>query len=255
SGGTVKVSNSSQDVNRPEDKRVALERLLRARADRSKLSVAQERLWFLDQLEPNNAAYNVQASVALQGSLDVAALTGCLDEILGRHEGLRSEFLIRRARPFLAISAEARLGLSVVELEAMPAPERRAAVAERARDEARQPFDLAKSPLLRATLIRVAPEEHVLVLTAHRIVAAEASLEVLVRELAALYDAYSRGEPSPLSAPPRQHADFTAWQRQWARSGAFDDQLSYWVEQLGEDLPAIELPADRPRPAAQTYRG
>lgn len=251
----MKVSSSSQDVNPPEDKRVALERLLRARADRTRLSVAQERLWFLDQLEPNNAAYNVQAAVALHGTLDVAALEGCLDELLRRHEVLRSEFLIRRARPFLAISPEARLGLSVGELEAVPASERRAAVAERARDEARRPFDLAKSPLLRPTLVRVAPEEHVLLLTAHRIVADEASLDVLVRELAALYDPFSRGEPSPLPAPTRQHADFIAWQRQWVRSAAFEEQLSYWVGQLGEDLPAVEVPADRSRPAAQTYRG
>ncbi len=251
----MNVSNSPQDVNGPEDKRAAVERLLRAKADRSKLSVAQERLWFLDQLEPNNAAYNVQTAVTLRGTLDVTALQGCVDELLRRHEVLRSEFLIRRARPFLAIAPEAKLGLSIVEPESAAASERAAAVAERARDEARRPFDLAKSPLLRATLIRVTPEEHVLLLTAHRIVADEASLEVVVRELAALYDAFSRGEPSPLPAPRRQHADFTVSQRQWVRSAAFEEQLSYWVGQLGEDLPAVEVPADRPRPAAQTYRG
>jgi amino acid adenylation domain-containing protein/thioester reductase-like protein len=251
----VNVSNSPQNVNGPEAKRAALARLLRAKADRSKLSVAQERLWFLDQLEPNNAAYNVQAAVTLRGTLDVAALQSCLDELLRRHEVLRSEFLIRRARPFLAIAPEANLGLPVVELGSGVAPERAAAVAERAHDEARRPFDLAKSPLLRATLIRVTPEEHVLLLTAHRIAADEASLEVVVRELATLYDAFSRGEPSPLPAPGRQHADFTVSQRQWVRSGAFEEQLSYWVGQLGENLPAVDVPADRPRPAAQTYRG
>jgi len=251
----VNVSNSPQDVNGAEDKRAALERLLRARADRSKLSVAQERLWFLDQLEPNNAVYNVQAAVTLRGTLDVAALQGCLDELLRRHEVLRSEFLIRRARPFLTTAPEAKAGLTVVELESAAASERVPAVTERARDEARRPFDLAKSPLFRATLIRVTPGEHVLLLTAHRAVADEASLEVVVRELAALYGAFSRGEPSPLPAPGRQHADFTASQRQWVRSAAFEEQLSYWVGQLGEDLPAVEVAGDRPRPAAQTYHG
>jgi amino acid adenylation domain-containing protein len=219
------------------------------------LSFAQQRLWFLDKLEPGSSVYNLPTAVRLQGALNIAALTGSINEIVRRHEALRTAFAAADGEPFQVILPTLTLQLPVVDLQHFP-PEQRLAVAlARALEEAHRPFDLATGPLLRAALLRLSPEEHLLVLTLHHIVSDAWSLDVLFRELAALYEAFCLGKPSPLPELPVQYADFAVWQRQWLAGSVLESQLSYWRSQLGGSLSALELPCDFPRPAVQDYRG
>ena len=219
------------------------------------LSFAQERLWFLDQLEPGNTAYGIPAAYRLQGSLDVAALEWGLNEIVRRHEALRTTFEVVDGRPVQITAPDLRLMLPVEYLREFPEAEREAEVQRQATEEAQRSFDLAKGPLLRITLLRLGEEEHVLLLTMHHIVSDDWSMGVFNRELSALYEAFSAGEPSPLPELPIQYADFAVWQREWLQGEVLEEQLAYWGGQLGGDLPVLELPTDRPRPAAQTFRG
>jgi hypothetical protein len=219
------------------------------------LSFAQQRLWFLDKLEPGSPVYNLPIAVRLQGGLNIAALTGSINEIVRRHEALRTVFAAADGEPFQEIVPTLTVRLPVVDLQHFPGEQRVAVAQQQALEEAYRPFDLATGPLLRAALLRLSPEEHLLVLTFHHIVSDAWSLDVLFRELAALYEAFCLGKPSPLPELPVQYADFTVWQRQWLTGGVLESQLSYWRSQLGGSLPALELPCDFPRPAVQDYRG
>jgi amino acid adenylation domain-containing protein len=219
------------------------------------LSFAQQRLWFLDQFEPNSAVYNIPAAVRLSGTLDAAALERSFNEVVRRHEILRTGFALVNGQPAQEIADSLALTLPVLDLSWMNEREREAEVRRRASEEAQLPFDLTRAPLWRATLLRVAPDEHVLLLTMHHIISDAWSMGILIREVAALYEAFTRGQKSPLPELPIQYADFAHWQRQWLEGERLDAQLSYWREQLA-DIPALlELPTDRPRPAVQTYRG
>jgi len=226
-----------------------------SRKEELPLSFAQERLWFLDQLEPGNTAYGIPIAYRLQGSLDVAALEWSLNEIVRRHEVLRATFAVVDGRPAQVIAPEMRLTLPVEDLRGLPEAEQEAEVERWATEEAHHPFDLAQGPLLRATLLRLNEEEHVLLLTMHHIVSDGWSMGVFNRELAVLYEAFSAGEPSPLPELPIQYADFAVWQRGWLQGEVLEEQLAYWRQHLGDDLPVLELPTDRPRPAAQSFRG
>ncbi len=220
------------------------------------LSFAQERLWFLDQLGPGNPAYHITAAVRLKGELDEGALQRCLDEIVRRHEILRTSFAAPDGRPAQLVSPPAALPLARHDLSAL-APERRPAALRRLlSEEARRPFRLERGPLLRVTLLRLAPSEHVLLFVMHHIVSDGWSMRVLVGELGALYAAFVAGRPSPLPELPVQYADYAAWQREWLRGEVLDRQLAYWRGRLeGAGEAALELPADRRRPAAMSHGG
>jgi amino acid adenylation domain-containing protein len=234
-------------------KPIRLERV--ARTGTLPLSYAQQRLWFIHQLEPDSPAYNIPLAVRLTGHLDPSALARSLSEIVRRHEALRTTFSLHDARPYQLIHPPAPIELPLTDLSALPGAEREQAAQRIAEEEARLPFDLGRGPLLRARLLRLDAEEHVLLFTTHHIVSDGWSLGVLVREVGALYGAYSRGEESPLEELEIQYADYAAWQRGWLTGEVLERQLAYWRERLAGAATALELPTDRPRPAAQTFRG
>src|SRR3954447_8569102 len=218
------------------------------------LSFAQERLWFLDQLEPGSATYNIRTAVRLSGELDVEALRQAIEGIGGRHESLRTVFSATDRGPVQRSLPSVRLELPLLDLSLLPADDREPVAREPAEEESRRSFDLVDGPLLRVSLLRLDPREHVAVLTIHHIVGDGWSMGILVRELVALYAAAVEGRPSLLPELPIQYADFAVWQRQWLSGEVLEGQIAYWRQRLGE-VPALELPTDRPRPAVQTFKG
>jgi amino acid adenylation domain-containing protein len=217
------------------------------------LSFAQERLWFLDRLAPGSAFYNLPAGLRLRGALSVAALGQSLTEIVRRHEALRTTFLATPEGPVQHIRAAAPFPLPLVDLTGLPAATEVALVL--AAEEAARPFDLAEGPLVRGTLLRLAPADHLLLLDMHHIVSDGWSMGVLVGELEALYPAFAAGRPSPLPELPVQYGDYAVWQRQYLSGEVLEAQLAYWREHLAGAPVALELPTDRPRPPAQTFGG
>ena len=216
-------------------------------------SSAQQRLWFLDQLAPGDASYNIPSAVRLKGDLDVPALGKALNEVVRRHEVLRTTFAAEGGVPHQLIAPDLDLTLAVEDLRTIEESDREDE-SRRIEEEARTPFDLAAGPPLRARLLRLADREHILLVTMHHIAADAWSIGVLIRELAALYDAYRDGKPSPLPEPTIQYADYAAWQRTWLQGDAIRAQLDYWTDRLA-GLPTLELPTDRPRPPAMSGRG
>ncbi|MCA1614248.1 MAG: condensation domain-containing protein [Acidobacteria bacterium] len=219
------------------------------------LSYSQRRLWFLDQLDPGSAAYNIPTAVRLRGALGVGNFGRSLDEIVRRHETLRTTFKAVEGRPVQVIAPSLALPLAVEDLTGFGADVREAEVMRLAAAEARLPFDLAQGPLLRARLLRLGAAEHVLLLTMHHIICDGWSMGVFIRELAAVYEAFGAGKPSPLPDLPIQYADYAAWEREHLQGGVAARQLDYWKRQLGGELPVLRLHTDRPRPLAQTFRG
>ena len=219
------------------------------------LSFAQQRLWFLDQLAPGSPLYNIPSAVRLGGPLDVSALSRGLQELLRRHDALRTTFASREGGPVQLIAESLSIPLDVLDVAYLPPSEREARARELARQEALRPFDLERGPLVRTTLLRMAPEEHVLLLTLHHIASDGWSMSVLVHELAALYEAFSSGQPPSLPALSLQYADFACWQRSWLQGEVLQTQLSYWKQQLAGAALTLELPTDHPRPPIQTHRG
>ncbi|VVN21638.1 Linear gramicidin synthase subunit D [Pseudomonas fluorescens] len=216
------------------------------------LSYAQERQWFLWQLEPTSNAYHVPAALRLRGSLDLAALQRSFDTLIGRHESLRTRFIQRDEQTLQQIDAPAPLALVVQACaDGLDAERLKALVAE----ETLTLFDLQQGPLLRVRLLKLAADDHVLVLTLHHIVSDGWSMQVMVDELIELYTGFSAGQPRQLPPLPVQYADYAVWQRQWMDGGERERQLAYWTAHLGGEQPLLELPADRPRPAEQSYRG
>jgi len=219
------------------------------------LSFAQQRLWFLDQLVPGSASYNIPSAVRMRGRLDVVALEKSLQELVRRHEGLRATFPSVDGRPVQVISPDIGLILPLIDLQELSESEREMVARRVATEEAHQPFTLTQGPLLRATLLRLGAEDHVLLMTVHHITADGWSIGILVQEFATLYDAFAARRPSPLPDLPVHYADFAAWQRQWLQGDVFETQLSYWKRQWAGSPPVLALPTDRPRPAVQTFRG
>ena len=212
------------------------------RPDALPLSFAQQRLWFLDQLEPGSAAYNTLLALRLRGRLDVEALRRTLETMVERHEALRTTFASHDGEPVQRIAGPAAWSLPCIDLDSAEALDAHALA------EAEQPFDLATGPLLRTTLVHLGDEEHVLLATTHHIISDGWSLGVLVREMMALYPAYAAGKTPSLPPLPVQYADFALWQRGWLRGELLAQQLGYWRERLA-GVPALALPTDRPRPA------
>ena len=219
------------------------------------LSYAQQRIWFLDQLEPNTPVYNIPDTHSFKGPLNLAALERTLSEIVRRHESLRTTFHSIDGEPVQVIAEPQPQKLEVIDLSDLPEPEREAEAERMADEEAQQPFDLTRGPLFRFRIVRLAEEQHILLLTMHHIISDGWSLGVFGHELATLYQAYTTGESSPLPELTIQYADFAVWQREWLRGEVLERQLAYWREQLGGELPVLELLTDRPRPPLQTYRG
>jgi amino acid adenylation domain-containing protein len=219
------------------------------------LSFAQERLWFMDQLEPNRPIYNLPDTHVFKGPLDFDALQRALTEIVRRHESLRTTFQTVDGDPVQVIAPPQPLALQVIDLSDLPPQERQAKAQQLADDDAQQPFELSRGPLFRVQLVRLAEEEHLLLITMHHIISDGWSIKILGRELAELYEAYRTGESLPLPELPIQYADFAVWQREWMRGELLEKQLEYWRKQLGGELQELELPMDHARPARQNFRG
>jgi amino acid adenylation domain-containing protein len=226
-----------------------------SRAKDLPLSLSQQRLWFLDQFEPGNVAYNIQESRRIKGMLNITVLKQSLTEIVRRHEALRTTFTVVEEHPVQRISSPEAFPLSEVDLRHLPDLVREAEAQRLRTAEAVCPFDLAKGPLFRATLLQYSKEEYSLLFTMHHIISDGWSLEVLGRELWALYEAFSKGCLSPLPELPIQYADYAQWQWEWFQGEVLEKQLDYWKVQLRGAPQVLELPTDRPRPAVQSFRG
>ena len=211
------------------------------------LSFAQQALWFLDQLSPGQATFNVPAVVRIEGPLDADALERSFQEIVQRHEALRTTFAIVDGRPVQVIAESLDLALEGVDLCAFAADQREAEAVRLAAEEARRPFDLARGPLVRATLLRLDERDHALLLTMHHIVTDGWSFGVAAHELTTLYASFRDGTPAALPELPIQYADFAHWQRNRLQGEVLDQLLGYWSKQLAGVVP-LELPTDRPRP-------
>jgi hypothetical protein len=219
----------------------------------TRLSYSQERLWFLDQLDPGNPAYHRPWAVRLQGALDAAALEGCLNEIIRRHEILRTNYTAVDGIPMQSVRAHAPRALPIVDLtQALPA-EREARARDRIAAEALRPFDLGHDDLTRPLLLKLGDEDHVLLFLTHHIAFDGWSEGVLLRELAALYPARIAGRPSPLPEPQVQYADFAAWQRTRQADGQIGPHLRYWKQVFAAPPPRLQLPTDPRHHAASGW--
>ena len=219
------------------------------------LSFAQERLWFLEQLGLAGGSYNIATTIRMQGTLDADALQRAFAELVRRHESLRTRIATVDGRPVQVIDPPNDRALGVVDLSDS-APDMQAAATQRlAHDDAAQPFDLAGAPPFRASLVRLAPDHHLLLLAMHHIVSDAWSIELLIRDIAALYGAFRAGRPSPLNLLPVQYADYALWQRRWLSGPTLERQLAYWTKQLSGGPEALDLPFDRPPRAAPSFGG
>ncbi len=253
---TVAGLAESLDLSRRDDKSLQLAPIRPVLRDGDlPLSFAQQRLWFIDQLDPGNPVYNFPVAVRLKGSLNLSALAQSLNEIVRRHEALRTTFSTVDGQPIQVIASRLTIGLPIIDLRELSEVAREKEVQRLVVEEARRPFDLAKGPLLRASVLRLAEDEQVGLLTMHHIVSDGWSAGILIHEMATLYQSYSSESPSPLPELPIQYADFAYWQREWLQGAVLQRQLDYWKEQLDGAPPLLELPEDHPRPAVQTFRG
>jgi len=218
------------------------------------LSFAQQRLWFLDQLVPNNPFYNVPAALRLTGSLNFSALQQTFNEIVRRHEALRTTLAVVSGQPVQRIAAAFHLPINVVDLRNLPKESRQTEANRLTAQEAQRSFNLSNDLLLRVTLLQLDDAEYLLMLNMHHIVSDGWSIGVLIQELGALYTAFASEKPSPLPDLSIQYADFAKWQREWLQGEVLETQLAYWRQQLN-GISMLNLPADRPRPAIQSYRG
>jgi amino acid adenylation domain-containing protein len=225
------------------------------RHDHIPLSRSQEALWFLDQFEPNNNHYNEPVAFRLLGSLNLEPLQEAIDFIVFRHEVLRTTFTAVDGVPAQLVSPVQPLKLRMIDLSQVPTDEREEKIQELLKEETRRLFNLSSDLMLRVVVLKLGPEEHILLLVMHHIVSDGWSMGILYRELSALYEAFSQGKPSPLPDLPIQYADFAVWQREWLQGEVLERQISYWKEQLAGIPAVLNLPTDHPRPTVQSYRG
>jgi amino acid adenylation domain-containing protein len=219
------------------------------------LSFSQQRLWFLQQLDPNSTAYNGSNTLLLQGSLNITALENCINEIIRRHEILRTHFILSDEQPVQKILPQLTLSLPVVDLQDIPATEREAQIRQLGLENDQQPFDLTRAPLLRLVLLRLNSQEHLLLVTMHHIISDGWSAGIFIQEMSALYEAFVNNQPPKLPELEIQYADYAMWQRQQLETELFHAQLSYWKQQLAGAKTKLELPTDRARSASQTAIG
>src|SRR5262249_31386430 len=218
------------------------------------LSFAQQRLWFIDQLEPGRATYNVPGAVRLEGELDIEALRRSLEQIVRRHEVLRTRFVSVNGEPRQVIEEVGSWALPVVDLRGLGEQERENVARELACTEALRPFELSRGPLLRTMVLRLDEQECVLLATMHHIVWGGWSKAVWIGDRTGLYEAYWRRQPSPLAELEIQYADYAVWQRGWLQGEVLEEQIGYWRKQL-EGIEPLELPVDYARPVALSGRG
>ncbi|BAY23185.1 McnC protein [Calothrix sp. NIES-2100] len=218
------------------------------------LSFAQQRLWFLDQLIPNNPFYNIPLALHLTGSLKLAALEQTFNEILQRHEALRTTIVVQKGQPVQVINPTLTIPLPIIDLRQLPQAKREIQARRLITQEAQHPFNLSTDSLLQVKLLWLDETQYILLLTMHHIVSDGWSIGVLIQEIAALYTAFASNQPSPLPKLTIQYADFAYWQRQWLQGEVLEKQLSYWQKQL-DSISMLNLPTDRPRLAVQTYQG
>jgi amino acid adenylation domain-containing protein len=228
---------------------------LRSDDSAAPLSFAQQRLWFLDQLEPGTWAYTVAIRQRFRGPLDVATLTRALTEIVRRHDVLRTTFLTRHGQPVQHVAAPGPVALPTLDFDPEDPAARERVVGQVVLGETRRPFDLARGPLIRPLLIRLDPERHDLVVSLHHMIADGWSLGILARELSVLYEAFATGHASPLPELPIQYADFAAWQREWLTGSALENERRYWLDHLADRPAPLRLPSDHPRSSAPTRMG
>ncbi|MDZ8224979.1 non-ribosomal peptide synthetase [Nostoc sp. ChiVER01] len=218
------------------------------------LSFAQQRLWFLDQLIPNNPFYNIPVALHLTGSLNKVALEQTFNEIVRRHEALRTNFVIQSGQPVQIINPTLIITLPIIDLRQLPQAEREIQARQFTNQEAQRPFNLSTDSLLQVKLLWLDETEYILLLNMHHIVSDGWSIGVLIQEIAALYTAFTSNQPSPLPKLTIQYADFAYWQRQWLQGEVLEKQLAYWQKQLN-GISILNLPTDRPKLAIQTYQG
>jgi len=244
-------------LKRIKEKSTAANQAIGKRAEHSPcpLSFAQERLWFLAQMEPDNPFYNMAGVVQLQGNLNIAVLEQALNEVVRRHEALRTSFRIDGNEVRQVIHDATAIGVGLIDLTALDEFRQGFVADVLERQEAHRVFDLQQTPLLRAAVLKLGEQRYVLLTTLHHIVSDEWSLRLLIKEVGTYYEAFKNGRPSPQSELPVQYADFAAWQRRRLQGELYDRQLSYWRQRLEAAPDALELPADRPRPAVMSYRG
>nr|WP_146469877.1 non-ribosomal peptide synthetase [Pseudomonas carnis] len=216
-------------------------------------SLAQNRLWITWQLDPHSSAYTIPGALHLRGELDEDALRQSFQQLIQRHEALRTRFYERDGQAFQRVEATADFELSIIDLSDLPNTEREARAQEVREDQARSPFDLETGPLLRVTLVRLDDEEHQLLVTLHHIIADGWSLNILIDEFSRLYAAAAQGQSLELPPLALQYADYGSWQRQWLAEGEGQRQLTYWKAQLGDEHPALNLATDHPRAAQHRH--
>ena len=226
-----------------------------AQDDRHALSYAQRRMWFLWQLDPHSGAYNLPGAVRLTGALNIVALEQAFAHVVQRHQTLRTVFHQKADDSLEQAALSQPLVVEHMDFTLLPALEREQAIASEAQRQSLLPFDLASGPLLRIKLIKLADDEHVLLLTLHHIVSDGWSMNVLIDEFIQGYDAFERGQQPQLADLPIQYSDYALWQRRWLEAGEQARQLEYWQAKLGDEHPVIALPTDYPRPAMPSYRG
>ncbi|MHC8406522.1 non-ribosomal peptide synthase/polyketide synthase [Pseudomonas sp. TMB3-21] len=219
------------------------------------LSYAQQRQWFLWQLDPHSSAYNIPAALRLHGPLNVAALQQSFDVLLERHQSLRSRFVEDDGNVLQTLADVTSLPIERIDLRGEPQTQRFDQAMNSVEQEIARPFDLQHGPLLRVTLLQLDAEDHVLLLTLHHIVTDGWSMGVLVEEFSRLYAAHCQGRNAALEALPIQYSDYALWQRRWMEAGELERQLNWWRDRLGREQPLLELPTDRPRPAQPSQRG
>lgn len=253
------MSSSSKSLAQlsTEEKRALLALRLKEKVGKPHsypLSFAQQRLWFLDQLAPGNSFYNISVALPFTIFLDVEAFRKSINDIVRRHGSLRTTFRSIDGKPAQLVAPILDLPVPLVDLSGYPKVEQEEEAKRLATEEARQPFDLSKGPLIRTSLLRLGPINYIFLVTMHHIISDGWSLNIFFRELSALYAAYTQGKPSPLPELPIQYPDYAVWQRQWLQGDELETQLAFWKKQL-QGLSVLQLPTDRPRPAIQTFEG
>jgi amino acid adenylation domain-containing protein len=227
----------------------------RHESSRLPLSFAQQRLWFLEQLEPDRSFYNLPFTSRFSGHLAPSVIERALNEIVRRHEALRTRFVLENGEPVQLIEPELQIKLDLLDLQSVPEADRKREAGTIATQEAMLPFDLERGPLFHAKLLRLSPTDHILVVTMHHIVSDGWSMGVLYRELSALYNAFATNQPSPLPDLPMQYGDFALWQRNYLSDSRLEQLLSYWKNSLDGMPVLLELPTDHPRPRVQSFKG
>ncbi|MBE9212893.1 amino acid adenylation domain-containing protein [Plectonema cf. radiosum LEGE 06105] len=251
------MSKSLENLS-PEQKRQLLAKLLQEKANKPQnfpLSFAQKRLWFLDKLQPESSAYNIPAALHLTGSVNIILLQQSLNQIIQRHEVLRSSFTVVEEEPIQQVYPKLKLKFPLIDLQLLPNQQQEQQVKQLIKKTSIQPFDLSDKPLFRVKLIKLNSEEYVLLFTMHHIISDYFSMRLLIRELATIYQSLSKGETAQLPELTVQYGDYATWEQKWLKSPKRDIQLKYWQKNLANYPPLLALPTDYPRPPVQRFRG